>query len=199
MKILLKRNLKYVAILVGVVILVSALFWLLGQQGEAIIYGVPYTGIYNSDFRQSALAAAVFSILQYWWQYDNTLPLPPLLELQQKFPPDLYVSLDEVATFFRGLGYDARVMRIESPKKLLRYVSLQERTPLLFEQMIVPDYAGDYSPHRVLVGVSLSKKIIIVHDVYLGPAYQISFDEWRANYPRRWPENYKFNCFKTAT
>jgi hypothetical protein len=143
-------------------------------------------------------------ITEYWHQYDSNLPLPSEADVRRRFP--IYevlnsgalvlkeYSLYDIEAFLREIGYETRIIRSTNPRHLLKYLGPGNRSPLIFRQTLGPDsdYNGKMMPFRILIGISMKKRIMIVHDQYLGPAYQMSFTEWRRSYRKEIPENMNY-------
>jgi tetratricopeptide (TPR) repeat protein len=161
---------------------------------EIILKGVPYNGIYTYDPRVGSAAAAIYSILGYWNSFQNASNTPvqiSLEELDSEFHIRRTVRMTELEDFFKSIGYEAKIIRLNSLPKIAQFLE-KEQTPLIFFQRPSPQYKGNYGPYRVLIGASSLSKTIIVHDVLFGPAYSMKFDEFQKSYYENQAENLKY-------
>lgn len=195
---LLKNKNKFVVAvlsLFSLILLLTGILFLYFQihlPQAILIPDVPYFGIYNTDWISTSNAAAgVYSILQYWRQFDPALPDPPLSSIKAEFPVGESALYDDVLGYFQELGYVTKTVRARDLRSIFRLLQ-EEQAPLLFAQKLTPGYSGRYSPYRVLIGVNVRQGALVVHDMYFGPAYALPFDQFLASYPADWEEGFKY-------
>lgn len=207
-------SIRKIVIAVLTLITVSIGLWYLASwyfvPGEVLIKGVSYNGIYTGSILTGSGAASLRSVIQYWKQYDQTLPEPSLDSLDRELPFTKKITLDAVADVAESLGLETRTVRLGSPRSIARYLE-RERTPLIFFQRMKPDFQGTHFPFRVMLGVSMDRQVFTVHDTFLGPVYEIMFDDFAQNYPETWtkeqqsrflevrPSNYRTLLARTIT
>jgi tetratricopeptide (TPR) repeat protein len=192
-----KKRIKVVLLGFAIIIIaIGAYFWYLRPSlvADAMVFGVPYFGIYNVNFAEtSGSTAAVHAITQYWRQLDSNLPYPSLESLNEKFDPVMTpVFPEDIKAYFDEIGYETRFVRAANPTQLIKYI-LQERSPLIFWQSLSPAYKGEKITYRILIGISAKQRKLWAHDFRLGPALEITFDDWAKSYPQWLAENWKYS------
>lgn len=173
----------------AVVFFLIAIWNVFPIRAEILIPGVPYEGVYTYGLETGTAAAALSSVFGYWSGLGSPLPAPTMRELDREFPhnPFDFPVPSALLQYAKNLGYEAEIVRISNPKKLAALL-MRERVPLIFLQRPTPEYPGRYAPYRVLIGASTTERRFVVHDVYFGPAYPVTFDDFREDFSRV-PEN----------
>ena len=153
------------------------------KKVDYVIPGVPYIGIYNHTGKYSVLdfstAPAVASVMDYWYPGEKNYS-----DINKYFndisDANETVGAHNISQIFTEDGKYSVKEEIFQLDDLKKYINADTRTPLLASFKIDANQPIDvpYPPLVVIIGVKESEQKLILHDVWLGNNFEMSFDEY---------------------
>jgi tetratricopeptide (TPR) repeat protein len=151
------------------------------SEADYTIPGVPYVGIFNHKGKLAKFTrdshAAIYAIEEYWNSGKNSPK-----EINNYFKDIKDKQNSDIADYFNNAHkdeYSAKVEKLDI-SEIKKYLNSKVKTPLLVGYALDANQPSEikYLPTRVIIGISESRKVLIVHDFWLGNNYEISFDDF---------------------